>query len=78
MRIRFIEKADKKNAVTIRKLIIEMVAPKLCTKILDEELKTIFEDHQMDRFVYFVVKYRNEILSGLYIFIFLFLILKPL
>ena len=57
MRIRFIDKADnKKIAATIRKVIIEMGAPKTGTAYEDEELDAMFESYQKDRFIYFIVE----------------------
>ena len=64
MRIRFIDKADnKKIAVTIRKVIIEMGAPKTGTAYEDEELDGMFESYQKDRFIYFVVENEKQILG---------------
>ncbi|MDA7778069.1 GNAT family N-acetyltransferase, partial [Flavobacteriaceae bacterium] len=65
MRIRLIEKADnEKIAATIRKVIIEMGAPKVGTAYEDEELEAMFEAYQKDRFIYFVVEHENEVLGG--------------
>lgn len=65
MKIRLIEKADnEKIAATIRKVIIEMGAPKVGTAYEDEELEAMFEAYQKDRFIYFVVEHENEVLGG--------------
>ena len=65
MRIRLINKMDnKKIAATIRKVIIEMGAPKIGTAYEDEELEALFEAYQKDRFIYFVLEHGNEILGG--------------
>tara|TARA_B100000989_G_C19474758_1_gene442384 strand:+ start:876 stop:1223 length:348 start_codon:yes stop_codon:yes gene_type:complete len=65
MRIRFIDKADnKKNAATIRKVIIEMGAPKARTPYEDEELDAMFESHQKDGFIHFEVENGKQILGG--------------
>ena len=58
MRIRLINKMDnKKIAATIRKVIIEMGAPKIGTAYEDEELEALFEAYQKDRFIYFVLEF---------------------
>ena len=65
MRFRHIKKADnKKIVVTIRKVIIEMGAPKLGNAHKDEELEVMFEAYQNNRFIYLVVENGNEILGG--------------
>ena len=65
MRFRHIMKADnKKIVVNIRKVIIEMGAPKVGNANEDAELEAMFEAYQNNRFIYFVVENRNKILGG--------------
>ena len=65
MRIRYIEKSDnKKIAATIRKVIIEMGAPKTGTTYEDEELDAMFEAYEKERFIYFVIENGKQIFGG--------------
>ncbi len=65
MRIRYIEKSDNtKIAAVIRKVIIEMGAPKTGIAYEDQELDAMFEAYEKDRFIYFVVENAKQIFGG--------------
>ena len=65
MRIRYIEKSDNtKIAAVIRKVIIEMGAPKTGIAYEDQELDAMFEAYEKDRFIYFVVENGKQIFGG--------------
>lgn len=63
--IREIESKDNVAlAGVIRKVIVEMGAPKIGTAYEDEATDQMFETYQKEKAAYFVVEYNNEVVGG--------------
>jgi len=55
---------DKKLAITLRKVLIEMGVPKKGTAYEDVELDSMYKSYQIPRSIYFVVVSEEAILGG--------------
>ena len=55
---------DKKLAITLRKVLIEMGVPKKGTAYEDAELDSMYNSYQIPRSIYFVVVSEEAILGG--------------
>ena len=65
MIIRKIKDHDNdKIASIIKKVIIEMKAPKIGTAYADPNLNMLSQDYKMPRSIYYILEHNNEILGG--------------
>jgi|TARA_Y100000992_G_scaffold298361_1_gene263398 putative acetyltransferase len=55
---------NNKIASIIKKVIIEMKAPKIGTAYADPNLNTLSKDYQVSRTVYYILEHNDEILGG--------------
>ena len=55
---------NNKIASIIKKVIVEMKAPKVGTAYADPNLNMLSQDYKMSRTIYYILEHNNEILGG--------------